>query len=203
MGLSVRFTRMMLAAALLGLSVPAAAQFSDSYNFIKAIKDADGDKVMTYLNKPGQPVLNARDTATGEGALHIVVKRHDISYLNFLLGRGAMTEIKDNDGNTPLITAAQLGDVEAVRALLAAGAHVNARNSRGETPLILAVQHRDLPSIRQLVANGADPKMTDTIAGKSARDYAEEDPRGAATIRILDEAKPKPSAVMGPKQPGG
>jgi uncharacterized protein len=202
MGLGVRFSTGMMAAAALALTSPAAAQFSDGYNFIKAVKDGDGAKVMSFLDKPGQPVLNARDGATGEGALHIVVKRHDINYVNFLLARGAQTEMKDKEGNTPLILAAQLSDVEAVRLLLRHGAQVNARNSRGETPLILAVQARDLPTIRQLVSNGADPKLTDTIAGKSARDYASEDNRGTAVLRALDEAKPKPASVMGPKLPG-
>lgn len=202
MGVGRGFSRIVIAAAALTLATPGVAQFSDSYSFLKAVKDADGAKVMTYLNKPGQPVLNARDTATGDTALHIVVRRHDQSWLSFLLSRGAQTEMRDRDGNTPLLTAAQLSDAAAVRLLLQAGAKPNASNSRGETPLILAVQHRDLPIIRMLLAEGADPKIPDTIAGKSAHDYAAEDSRSTAVLKLLDESKPKPSRpISGPVRP--
>ena len=182
------------------LAMPAAGQFSDSFNFIKAVRDGEGDKVMTYLNKPGQPVLNTRDGSTGETALHIVVKKHDQTWLGFLLARGAQTELRDREGNTALLTAVHISDADAARMLLQYGAKVNATNSRGETPLVVAVQHRDLPSIRLLVTNGADPRIADTIAGKNARDYASEDNRGTAILRILDEAKPKPSTMVGPAQ---
>ena len=199
MGFAGRVSRTFLVAIALAGAVPALAQFSDSYNFLKAVRDADGTKAMTYLNKPGAPVLNARDGSTGEGALHIVVKRHDETWLAVLLARGAQTEARDRDGNTPLLVATQLADVESARLLLQSGAKANATNTRGETPLIVAVQHRDLPSIRLLLAGGADPKIADTIAGKNARDYAAEDSRGTAIAKLLDDAKPKlPSNVAGP-----
>ena len=193
------FSRIMLAAAGLALAVPAAAQFSDSYNFIKAVKDADGTKAMTYINKPGAPVLNTRDSTTGETALHIVVKRHDQTWLSFLLAKGAQTELRDKAGNTPLLVAAQTGDTEAMRALIQSGAKVNADNSSGETPLILAVQQRDIAAIRLLITNGADPRIADSMTGKNARQYAEQDSRGTAIVKVLDEAKPKTAAkVSGP-----
>ena len=203
MGLVRGISRTMAAAAFaaLAFAAPAPAQFSDSYNFIKAVRDADGAKAMEFLNKPGAPALNTRDTATGETALHIVVKRHDETWLTYLLSLGAQTELKDRNGNTALITAAQLSDSDSVRVLLQYGARVNATNSGGETPLIIAVQRRDLASIRALIQNGADPKIADHVTGKSARDYASEDSRGSATLKMLDEAKPKPAIVMGPVRP--
>jgi ankyrin repeat protein len=187
-----------VAFATLAFAAPAPAQFSDSYSFLKAVRDADGTKTMEFLNKPGQPALNARDPNTGETALHIVVKRHDNSWLAFLLSRGAPIEARDRNGNTPLMTAVQLSDPESVRALLEAGAKVNTTNSGGETPIIVAVQRRDLPSIRLLIQNGADPKIADHVAGKNATEYATDDPRGAATLKVLGDAKPKPTTVMGP-----
>lgn len=184
--------------AALALAAPASAQFSEGYNFLKAVRDGDGTKAMEFLNKPGAPALNARDNTSGESALHIVIKRHDQGWLGFLLSRGAQVEAKDRAGNTPLITAVQLSDPESVRALLQYGAKVNATNASGETPIIIAVQRRDLPSIRLLIQNGADPKIADHVAGKNARDYAAEDARGTATLKVLDEAKPKPTITMGP-----
>lgn len=200
MGVRRRFA--MIAAGVIGLALagPAPAQFSDSFSFLKAVKDRDGDKAMPLLNKPGAPVLNTRDSSTGETALHIVTRGHDMTWLGFLLARGANTEIKDRSGMTPLLAAAQTGDPDATRLLITARANVNAVNANGETPLILAVHNRDLGVARQLVTAGANPDLRDTIAGKSARDYATEDRRGTAMLKVLEEAKAKKpaAAVAGP-----
>ena len=187
-----------VAAAL--LSAPAAAQFSDSYKFLKAVRDRDGTKVQEVVDQPGSTLINAKDYGTGEAALHIVVKRRDAAWLTFLLAKGAKPDIKDSEGNTPLAIAAQFGFVEGVQILLQQGAGANVVNSRGETPLILAVHNRDLATARYLVAGGANPLQSDRIAGKSARDYALEDRRAAALVKLFDEAKPaKPSSrISGP-----
>jgi ankyrin repeat protein len=184
-----------------GLAVsPAPAQFSDSYQFLKAVRDRDGAKVTEYLDKPGTTIVNTRDYSTGDTALHIVVQRRDPQWLAFLLAKGADPDARDRNGNTALAVAAQLGWVDGATALLARRANVNATNDRGETPLILAVQRRDPATVRLLLANGADPKITDHIAGMSARDYAARDSRSAVILKAIDEAKPvKPAAqVAGP-----
>ena len=190
MGVRRRFAMIAASAIGLALAAPSIAQFSDSFSFLKAVKDRDGDKAMPFLNKPGAPVLNTRDPNTGETALHIVTRGHDMTWLGFLLGRGASTEIKDRQGMTPLLVAAQTGDADATRLLISAGANVNAVDNSGETPLIFAVRNRDLVTGRMMVTAGASPDRQDTIAGKSARDYATEDRRGAAMLKMLDEAKP-------------
>ena len=196
MGVRPRFS-MLLALGAGFAAFPVAAQFSDTYTFLQGVKDRDGDKVTPLVNKPGAPVLNARDPNTGETAIHIVVKRHDMTWLGFLLGKGAQPDLKDRAGNTPLLVAAQTGDAESARTLISYGASVNAINGNGETALILAVHGRDTTMVRVLIANGANPGTRDTIAGKSAAEYAAEDSRGAAIVKILAEAKPKgPSAVI-------
>lgn len=179
-------------ATMAGLAAvaPAGAQFSDRYNFLKAVRDADGTKALEFLNRPGTPELDSRDSSTGETALHIVVRRHDQTWLGALLARGARTELRDNDGDTPLLAAAKLSDADSARTLLGYKASVNATDNQGQTPLIVAVQHRDLPTVRVLLAAGANPALADRIAGKTALDYAAEDPRGAPVLRLLQDAKP-------------
>lgn len=197
---SIAKRRPLLAAlALAAGSVPAAAQFSDSYNFLKAVRDRDVTKATELAQKAGAPV-NARDYTTGETPLIVVTKGRDLPWLGFLLQNGAKTELKDGQGNTPLTTAAQIGWIEGARILLQVGASPNLANNRGETPLILAVQQRDPAMVRLLLAQGADPKISDRVAGKSARDYAAEDNRAAAILKLLDDAKPK-AAVTGPVRP--
>jgi len=90
--------------------------------------------------------------------------------------------------------------MEAIGLLLAHGANVNQANSSGETALIRAVQLKDLPTVRLLVANGANPDKRDSLAGMSARDYAERDARIPGMMEALAAAKPaKPAKpVQGP-----
>lgn len=188
-----------LAAALLAIvAVPAAAQFSDGYTFLKAVRDADGAKVTTLINKPGSIIIDTRDPATGESALHIVTKRRDITWLAFLLGRGAKPDVRTSDGTTPLLLATQLGWTDGMSLLLDRRATVDLGNNAGETPLIRAVQLRDLTTVKLLLSKGADPKRADRSSGLSARDYATRDPRAGLILRELDAAKPKKAAVMGP-----
>ncbi|MGC4251594.1 MAG: ankyrin repeat domain-containing protein [Sphingobium sp.] len=188
-----------LALALLS-PVAAQAQFSDAYNFLKAVKDVDGQKAMDLLQRPGSTVINSRDITTGETALHYVIARRDNTWLTFLLSKDANPNLADNRGNTPLMNAVQARFEEGVRTLLTFGAQVDKVNDSGETPLIRAVQLRDLGLVRLLVAQGANPDRRDTLAGMSARDYAKRDGRTPGLVEALDSAKPKSTAPSGPVQ---
>ena len=189
---------------LAATGTPANAQMqSDSYKFLKAVRDQDVLKAKELFDKPGSTVVNSRDYSTGETGLHIVVKRRDVAWINFLSNAGANLESRDEQGRTPLILASQLGFVDGVRALLYRGADVNGTNSRGETALIFAVQARDAAVVRTLVENGADPDQQDRFTGNSARDYAKQDNRGAILLKIMEAAHPRKKAsssnMMGPR----
>lgn len=192
--------RAFLSLLLLALAVPASAQFSESYNFLKAVKDRDGAKATDLLGKGGPNLIDTPDYASGERALHMVTKDRDLNWLAFLVQKGARIDLKDNDGNTPLIDAVRSGFVEGARILIAKGAQINASNSLGETPLIVAVQKRDTAMTRLLLTEGADPAKRDTATGMTARDYAVRDGRSDAILRLMDEIKPAPKkGISGPK----
>jgi ankyrin repeat protein len=69
----------------------------------------------------------------------------------------------ENDGQTPLTTAAQYGHVEVTRVLLKSGADPNLRdfgsNYPQNTPLATAAMHGQLEVCRVLLAAGADPNV--------------------------------------------
>ena len=179
-------TRLLIAAiAAIALLIPvaASAQFSDSYNFLKAVRDRDGDKATQLLNEPGSTIVNTKDITSGESALHIVTQRRDLTWLGFLLQRGANPDARDKNGLTPLMLATTLRFADGAEALLARKAKVDEANNSGETALIRAVQQRDLAMVRLLLKAGANPDKQDTIAGQSARDYAKGDFRNP---QILD-----------------
>ncbi|RJF93735.1 ankyrin repeat domain-containing protein [Sphingomonas cavernae] len=187
-----------LAAALM-LPGIAHAQFSDSYSFLKAVRDANAAKAHEFLNEPGSTIVDTKDRATGETALHIVTQRRDLGWVALMLSKGAKTDVTDRQGNTPLMIAAQLGFVEGAQLLIGRRARVDAPNAQGETPLIRAVQNRDVRMTRLLLEAGANPDRTDTLAGMSARDYAKRDPRASVVLKLIeDRGKAKPTNVMGP-----
>ena len=163
---------MIVAGLLAMLASPVAAQQqSDGYKFLKAVRDRDGDIATKLLDEPGNTIVNARDITTGETALHAVVQRRDLTWVRFLLQRGANPNIADKNGTTPLQIAAQLGFIEGVEQLIKRGAEVDVSDSTGETPLISAVHRGDLKLVEMLIANGGNPDRTDN-SGRSARDYA-------------------------------
>ena len=179
-----------IALTVLVAPVMAQAQFSDSFNFIKAVKDRDGAKVTEFLNKPGSVIVNTRDGSTGQTALHIVAAGRDSLWLGFMLQRGANPDMRDSGGNTALLIATQLGWTDGIQTLLARRAGVDVANGSGETPLIRAVQNRDIASVRLLLAAGANPNKPDNAAGLSAKEYAARDPRSSAILKEIVEAKP-------------
>lgn len=154
------------------LAVPAGAQFfSDGYEFLKAVKDRDGQAVTDALNEPGTTIVNTRDITSGDTALHLVTARRDALWIRFLTERGANPNIRNKQGVSPLQLAVTMGYADGVDALLGAGADVEVSNVAGETPLIAAIHARDIPIIRMLLDKGANPDRTDN-SGRTARDYA-------------------------------
>lgn len=167
----IRKSAAVIAVALALAATPAAAQFNDGYNFLKAVKDRDGTEATKLLDKPGSILVNTSDQSTGETALNIVLRRRDETWTRFLLERGANPNKADKRGVTPLSIASGLGFVEGVELLLKRGANVDVADGTGETPLIAAVHRRDIAMIRLLLKNGADADRSDN-SGRSARDYA-------------------------------
>ena len=191
---------LLLLLAVAGLVHPAQAQFRGGYAFLQAVENRDGTKATEALK--GDPsFVNTRNPDTGETALIIVAKRRDISWLRFLLAKGADPSIGDRQEVTPLMHTALINFTDGAEELLDRKAPVDQTNRRGETALILAVQTRNVAMVRLLVKRGANPDKADHIAGMSARDYAKRDNRTPGLAEALDAAKPaaKPTGpVQGP-----
>ncbi len=174
-----------LAVAMV-LASPAAAQFTDSYNFIKAVKDKDGAKATELLEKPGNTLVNTRDSDTGDTGLHIAARRGDAAWVGFLLQKGASANARDREGNTPLMTAAQTRWTDGVQIFIQIKVQLDLQNRLGETALMKAVQGRDSNTAKMLIDAGANPDLTDN-SGISARALAESDPRASAIARLFKD----------------
>jgi ankyrin repeat protein len=171
---------------------PASAQSltTKSYDFIKAVKDSDGDKAIQVLSTEPKGIINTRDD-DGNTGLIIAINRSDEQWTGFLLNKGADPNLPGKNGDTPLIAASRVGFEQAVEWLLGLGAKVDADNKMGETPLIVAVQQRQAPIVRLLLGAGANPDKSDSAAGYSARDYAKRDPRAREILKMIEDKKPK------------
>ncbi|MBX9731839.1 MAG: ankyrin repeat domain-containing protein [Sphingomonas sp.] len=199
----VRLVALAMLMMMSGVAVvgPAAAQLSQSpgSKFLSAVKEEKNNDVVAALSVGGATVVNTRDFSSRETALHIVAKRGDLLYTRFLLQKGADPNLRDVKGNTPLMVAVSGGFADLIAPLVAAKTNVNQGNDSGETPLIRAVQRRDLAMVSELIAAGADPDQADSLAGKSARAYADEDTRTPALARLfVDIPKRQRRAVSGP-----
>ncbi len=173
------------------LAAPAQAQFSDSYKFLEAVRKKEGQQVTDKLSEPGTTIINTRDLTTGETALHIVTARRDLTWMSFLISRGANVNVRDAKGVTPLVLATNLGFVEGADLLISKSARVDESNYAGETPLITAVHNRNIQLMRVLLKAGANPDRADN-SGRSARDYALlEGKSGPLISEIQNNTKPK------------
>ena len=184
--------------AALGFAAPAMAQFTESYNFLKAVREKDARKAIEIIDKPGNTVINTRDSDTGEAAIHIAAKRADASWVGFLLQKGANANARDREGNTPLMLATQARWGEGVQLFIQLKAQLDLQNRLGETALQIAVRNRDSSAAKMLADAGASPDINDST-GISARALAEGDPRAAAIGRIFkDMPVRKPRPAQGP-----
>ena len=92
---------------------------------------------------------------TGSTLLQLAVSMKKRELVEALLAAGADPDATDDEGNSPLHTAARTGAVEYVPLLVEAGADVNARNDAGEPPLYLAALGSRREMVEALLAAGA------------------------------------------------
>jgi len=118
-----------------------------------------------------RPSCNAI-SSTNEGQLINAIANSHLDITQNLLAAGANPNAVVN-GNTPLMLAAKIGDVEVVKLLLAQGASVdnNALNSERRTPLMVAINSDSADVVSLLLAEGASVTRRD-YKGLTAQDHA-------------------------------
>lgn len=137
--------------------------FSELRRLHNAVRGSALDLVDIILRQSSEEphVLINEGDEIGRTALHVAVLTSNLLMTQTLLGKGAISNSQDNDGETPLHLAEH---ASMTGVLLKEGrANPNIPNIDGICALHLAVQRRDLDSVRALMLHNADVNSADNV----------------------------------------
>jgi len=126
---------------------------------------------VTDADRPLTPDETARVV---ELALHFAREGMTEELAGFV-DHGLPVDVRDENGNTPLMLAAYHGHADTVRMLVARGADVDQRNERDQSPVAGAVFKGEDDVVRVLVDAGADLDAGTPSARQTARMFERED----------------------------
>lgn len=123
----------------------------------KAVKVGEVAIVKDWLKQDVQHTVKVRD-AVGHTMLHWACKNGLHNLLRFLVDQPSLSEIVhtyNNLGDTPIIYAAQNGDMEILGKLIEIGVDVNCWNDHGNTPMHYACFYHSFEVVEALMQAGA------------------------------------------------
>lgn len=138
-------------------------------NFALRVAMGDEESVENFLRIGFSP-----DTCNAQGVplVCLAVRNGHRQVVELLLARNVNVNVLSEDrGNSPLMEAANRGDIHSARRFLENGADPNLVSKSGQTALMMAVGegHRDI--VATLLEFNASPDFTDSL-GMTARKYA-------------------------------
>lgn len=138
--------------------------------------------------------VNATESRGGQTALMWAVASRHPPIVKLLVEHGADVRARSNGDFTPLLFAAQQGDVESGRTLLQSGADVNdGRRADRMTALMVAAASGHTEFSVVLLDRGADPDLVDQN-GYTALHYAALDAKRAELVKALLDRGANPNA---------
>ncbi|ETW07752.1 hypothetical protein H310_02194 [Aphanomyces invadans] len=107
------------------------------------------ERIALRLMDVGKTPMNVC-TKGGIAALHLAVTVENLNLVRALQHHNAMIDIMDDNGQTPLLTAALLNHTECIRFLLDCGADAGCQNKEGHAPLHYLASYCTDPDTFQL-----------------------------------------------------
>lgn len=186
---SVKYVRWaaIFCSLMLGFaSNPAQAQFSDRFEFLRAIEKQD---VLEARQRMDNGVYINTHNSDGISALMLASEKGGPAWTNMLLERDADPNIRNkSDGRTPLMFYAERGNKLGIDVMVANRADPNVQDDLGETALMKAVRSRKLRTVQRLLEMNPDLYITDAT-GRDVFDIAANVRGGRAIQKALDQAR--------------
>ena len=137
---------------------------------MKAVRAGKLEVLRTLISHGAD--VNLQD-ARGSSSVHFFVEGNsdkDEMVLRELLVSGAQLELKNSNGETPLLYASQFGNLKTLKLLVSLGASKDALNLQGETLLFLLARKNNVPAIKHFINLGVDTSRRNN-QGKVYSDY--------------------------------
>ncbi|CAB3258050.1 unnamed protein product [Arctia plantaginis] len=104
---------------------------------------------------PYLATVDAKDDM-GQTVLHAAVRTNWTDGVCIALGAGASVFMKANDGDSPIHSAAAVGDIHILQHILSVAKYaIDYRNQKGQTALFVAIMQNNLEIVKILIDNGA------------------------------------------------
>jgi uncharacterized protein len=136
-----------------------AGLLSGETPLMQAARRGNVDMVRALLAAKADP--NAKEKNGGQNALMWALSQRHAAVAEELIRGGANVLTGSKNDFTPLMFAAQQGDVDSVRILLKAGAKPEGYEAGTITPLIIAAAMNHVEVVDLLLDNGANPNTVD------------------------------------------
>src|SRR6266850_1177135 len=175
----MKLTTAFLVSILLSIAVPGAW----GADLLDAVRKGDHKAVRALLENGAD--VNAKESRGGQTALMWAVANKYPEIVKLLVEHGANVRARSKGDFTPLLFAAQQGDVESGRLLLEAGADVNENRKKDRmTALMVAAAGGNNEFSVLLLDKGANPHLIDEI-GYTALHYAASDEKRVELVKAL------------------
>lgn len=122
---------------------------------IQACRYGNARIINLLLKQGASPEAKIED---GTSALHLCAGTTSADTLSKMLSMSDSFEINSTNeyGQTPLMFAANAGNVSALLQLINAGADINRQTLEGYSPLFFAIKSQHLATVKAVIAHGAD-----------------------------------------------
>jgi ankyrin repeat protein len=138
---------------------PNTGLVSGETALMQAARRGNVEVVQALLAAKADP--NAKEKNGGQNALMWALSQKQSAVADALIRAGADVNAGSKSSFTPMMFAAQQGDVDSIRTLLRAGAKLNDFEPGTVTPLIIAAAMVHVDAVNLMLDNGANPNTAD------------------------------------------